>query len=117
MSEFTQYLQEAFEKLGSLSMRRMFKGYTLYHQAYPIGIVFDDALFLKADEQNAHYFQAIGLEQFAYEKQGKWIKLPYYRAPDFLLEDREEAAIWGRRSFEAALRMGNTKRRKSRPDN
>ena len=105
MHEFIDYLHELFEQLGPITTRRMFNGHTLYHQGLPIGIVYDETLYLKADGEHAEACTAQGLPQFTYEQRGKRIGLPYYQAPESILEDRAEAAIWGRKAFEAALRM------------
>jgi DNA transformation protein len=105
MHEFIAYLHELFELLGPITTRRMFDGHTIYHQGLPIGIVYQETLYLKADKDHAGPYLALGLPQFTYEQRGKVIGLPYYQAPECALEDREEAAIWGRRAFESALRM------------
>lgn len=114
MSEFIEYLHEVFELLGPLSARRMFDGYTLYYDKLPFGIVYDDTLYLKADRVSARFFEELELPRFTYEKQGKTINLPYFQAPDYILEDRAEAALWGRRAFEAALRAQAASKGKKR---
>lgn len=111
MNEFLEYLHEVFERFGPISIRRMFNGHMLYHQDLPIGIVYDETLFLKADIQSAQDFEAMGSMRFSYQKAGKQILLPYYQAPETVLEDRDEAARWGRRAYEAALRMDKTRNR------
>ena len=105
MNEFIRYLHELFELLGPITTRRMFDGHTLYHQGLPIAIVYQETLYLKADQEHAAHYQALGMPQFTYEQRGRVIGLPYYEAPACLLEDREEAAIWGRKAYESALRM------------
>jgi DNA transformation protein len=104
MSEFTEFLHEVFELAGPITIRRMFSGHTLYLDGLPVGIVFDDTLYLKADAETRQAFEALQLPQFTYRKKDKTIALPYFQAPDFILEDRQEAALWLRKSFEASLR-------------
>ena len=48
---------------------------------------------------------------FEYDKGGKVVKMSYHLAPDEIMEDREQAAIWERRALEAALRSRRTPRR------
>lgn len=50
------------------------------------------------------FFESRGLRKFEYGRQGKIVKMSYYAAPGEIFDDREEAAAWARRSFEAALR-------------
>jgi len=37
--------------------------------------------------------------------------MSYYQAPDGIMDDREQAAIWARRSLDAALRSRAPKRK------
>jgi DNA transformation protein and related proteins len=106
MSEFTRYLIEVFEQFGTVSARKMFGGYGLYHQGLMFGLVYDDTLYLKADAATAQQFESQGLSQFTYLKAGKQVSLSYYLAPAEVLDDPEQAAIWARQSFEAACRSG-----------
>jgi DNA transformation protein and related proteins len=114
MSEFTDYLPDIFALLGTITMRRMFGGLALYHQGLTFGLVFEETLYLKADAENAGDFEALALPRFGYEKQGRWIALPYYQAPDFILEERELAASWARKAYAAALRTKPAKPRRSK---
>ena len=109
MNEFVEYLHEVFELLGPITVRKMFGGYGIYHSGLMFGLVSDDTLYLKADVNNARYFQEEGLGQFEYLKKGKVMKMSYYLAPDEVIDDREQAAMWGRRSYEAALRTRASK--------
>lgn len=104
MSEFTDYLHEVFELAGPITIKRMFDGHMLYCQGIPVGIVYDDTLYLKADAETRHHYELLGLPQFTYQKKEKTIGLPYFQAPETILEDREEAAIWMKRAYAASLR-------------
>lgn len=116
MSEFVTYLAEVFESFGIVQTRKMFGGYGLYHNGVMFGLVADDTLYLKADAAVAHFFTAKGLGQFEYGKGTKLIKMSYYLAPEEIFDDREEAALWARRSYEVALRTKkpSTKKRRGR---
>ncbi|RTL03291.1 MAG: hypothetical protein EKK59_00545 [Neisseriaceae bacterium] len=48
---------------------------------------------------------------FQYLRQGKLTRLGYYQAPPEILEQADEAAIWARRSFAAAVRAQVRKNR------
>lgn len=111
MSGFVEYLHEVFELFGPIKARKMFSGYGVYHDGLMFGLVAGDVLYLKADTKNASRFEAEGLERFAYKRGERAVMLSYYRAPAWIMEDREEAAIWARRSFEAALRSQSPKKK------
>ncbi len=104
MNEFVEYLHEVFELFGPISVRKMFGGYGIYRDGLMFGLVTDDTLYLKADAENASHFEQAGLGRFEYARGGRVMKISYYQAPEGILEDREDAATWARRSFEAALR-------------
>jgi DNA transformation protein and related proteins len=114
MNEYIEFLREVFEQFGPITARKMFGGYGVYHQGLMFALVADETLYLKADAENVATFEQAGLEPFAYNKQGKIMKMSYYLAPEEILDDPEEAAIWARRSYEAALRSQSkhTKRKK-----
>jgi len=104
MNEFIEFLQETFEHFGPITARKMFGGYGLYHDGLMFALVSDDTLYLKVDDENAVFFEELGLGPFEFNKNGKPVRMSYYQAPDVIMDDPEQAAIWARRSFEAALR-------------
>lgn len=111
MLEYIEYLKEVFEQFGPIMARKMFGGYGIYNNGLMFALVADGVLYLKADEKNSDYFRNAGLDQFEYDKNGKVVKMSYYQAPDEIMEDREEAAVWARRSYESALRAQKAKRK------
>jgi len=104
MSEFVDYLIEVFETFGPVQSRKMFGGYGIYHNGIMFGLVADDTLYLKADKTTAPHFESRDLSQFEYNKGGKIVKMSYYLAPEEILENRDEAALWAARAYEVAFR-------------
>lgn len=115
MNEFTEFLKEVFELFGPIQARRMFGGYGIYYEGLMFGLVADDVLYLKGDDENAYFFEDEGLGKFEYAKKGKIAYIAYYQAPDIIMDDREEAALWARRSWLAAVRADEKKRSKRKP--
>ncbi|MGJ7529941.1 TfoX/Sxy family protein [Variovorax sp. GB1P17] len=113
MSAFVQSLHEIFERLGRIETRRMFGGHGVWHEGRMIALVARDTLYLKADAESATHFDQQNLPPFTYERQGKSMPMSYRQAPADLFEDREEAALWGRRAYEAALRSGQPPKNKT----
>ena len=111
MSEFSEFLHEVFETFGPITTRKMFGGYGIYHHGLMFGLVQEDALYLKADQTTRHHFESRGLSRFQYEKKGKVIYISFYLAPEEIYDDREEAAIWAVRAYEAALKTKTLRRR------
>ncbi len=109
MNESLMFLTEVFSRFGHVSARRMFGGYGLYHEGLMFALVTGDSLYLKSDAENVAFYEAEGLEKFQYEKQGKWVSIAYYEAPASLYDDPEEAALWARRAWGAAVRAEEKK--------
>ena len=102
MSEFVEYLKEVFVQFGPIHARKMFGGYGIYYRGTMFGLVADDILYLKVDAELAKDFEAKGLGPFEYDKGGKVVQMSYYMAPDEILDDPDEAAIWAARSYKLA---------------
>lgn len=112
MTGFTDYLPELFASFGRVSVRKMFGGHGVYCDGLMFALVADDVLYLKADDQNRETFSARGLGPFQYGKGEKTMAMSYFAAPAELFDDPDEAAVWARRSFEAALRAAAAKTRR-----
>ena len=113
MSAFVQSLHEVFERLGRIETRRMFGGHGVWHEGRMIALVAKDTLYLKSDAGSAEHFDKLDLPPFTYVREGKAMPMSYRLAPADLFEDREEAALWGRRAYEAALRSGQPPKKKT----
>ena len=104
MSEYTEFLQEVFEQFGPVTVRKMFGGYGIYYSGLMFGLVSDERVYLKVDSGNTRFFEERGLGPFEYSRGGKTVKMSFFLAPEEILDDREEAALWAERSYRAALR-------------
>lgn len=109
MSQFTDALPELFESLGRVTVKRMFGGAGLWHDGLMCALVVRDTLYLKTDETTRPFFDALDLPAFRYERGGKVMETSYRQPPETVFEDRQEAALWVRRAYEAALRVANAK--------
>jgi DNA transformation protein len=123
MSDFIPFVQELLEDWAPVSARRMFGGHGLYHEGLMFAIVMDQRLYLKADDVNRSEFEALGLAPFTYAMKGKDVALSYWAAPDAIFDDPQEAVLWARSAWDAALRghkakaieKAKARRKKQRP--
>lgn len=113
MEDLSGHIRDILRYFGEVSFRRMFSGYGVFHQGLMFALVCDESLYLKTDDTIVGDFNELNLEQFKYTRQGKNVGLSYYRAPDIVLEEPDEAARWARRSYEAAIRSSSKHRRHS----
>ncbi len=104
MSEFTDFLPEAFAEFGAVHIRRMFGGHGVFYDGLMIGLVASNSLYLKADAESRLLFEERGLEAFTYGKADKRVALSYYQAPEEALEDPDSMREWAERAYAAALR-------------
>lgn len=99
-------IEEMFEGLGPVTIRRMFGGKGIYHQGLIIALDLRDEILLKADETSAPSFKAAGSVQWSYEgKKGKPVLMPYWSIPDAALDEPDELRNCVTMAFEAALRV------------
>ncbi|MBB4290197.1 DNA transformation protein [Rhizobium leguminosarum] len=98
-------IEEMFQGLGPVTVKRMFGGKGIYHLGRIIALEVRDEMLLKADETSAPEFVAAGATQWTYEgKKGKPVKMPYWSIPDEAYDDPDLMAKWVRLAYEASLR-------------
>ena len=108
--DFEEWVREHFAALGPLEIKRMFGGAGVYRQGIIFALLDDGVVWLKGDETNVPALEAAGSRQFTYPgKDGGEMKLGYWSLPDSATDDADEAADWGRRAFEVALRKAAAK--------
>ncbi|MFC1944828.1 TfoX/Sxy family protein [Chloroflexota bacterium] len=101
-SDFIVYLMELVESIGGVKARAMF------------GLVSNDTLYLKVDEENRRDFESRGLKPFTYRRGNRENVMSYYQAPDEALDNAEVLNQWVQRAVEAAVRSSVHKRKRLR---
>ncbi len=94
--------EELWGQLGHISVRKMFSGAGIYCDGLMFALIAGDVLYLKADAQSRARFEAEGMGPFVYLGRGKPIAMSYWRMPDRLLDEPDEALDWGRAALQAA---------------
>ena len=98
-------IEEMFQALGPVTIKRMFGGKGIYHEGRILALEVDGEILLKADQRSGPDFEAAGSRQWAYDgKKGAPVKMPYWSIPEEAFDDPDEMAVWVRRAYEAALR-------------
>ena len=113
-SEFVAYLLELLEDFGAVRARAMFGGYGIYRDDLMFGLVADDELYLKVDDENRPVFEAEGLQPFVYVKDGKAMNMSYYQAPGQALDNVAEMRQWADLGYQAAVRAAAKKKGKKK---
>jgi DNA transformation protein len=111
--EFARYCVELLGSLGPTRSRRMFGGHGFYVDDVFIALIFQERLYLKADDATRPRFEQSGCQPFVYEGgDGKSVSISYYTAPDEAMESPALMRPWARLAMEAGLRAAAAKARK-----
>ena len=120
---FTEFLKEQLAPLGRVTMRRMFGKTGVFCDGLMLGMVTDNTLYLRVDNDNRTAFQeAASFPPLNYRKKGSTIDLSFWRAPERLFDEPDELVTWARIALAAAGRVAAKReraapRRKSKPPN
>jgi DNA transformation protein len=109
-----EHLRDLFEPLGPISARAMFGGHGLYFDGMIIGIIIQDALYLKVDEGTRARFEAAGSAPFVYDMRGKPLAMSYWSLPEEAMDSPQSMKPWAQLAIEAARRKPQAKPRKRR---
>jgi len=118
---FAEFLREQFAPLGRVTMRRMFGKTGVFCDGLMLGMVRDDTLYLRVDDNNrATFGEAQSFPPLNYDKKGRTIDLSFWRAPERLFDEPDEFLTWARAALAAARRVASQRerpaaRRKSKP--
>lgn len=97
------------------SARPMFGGHGIYVDGRIVGLVVQDVLYLKTDEESRARFVAEGLEPFTFTKRKTGVVevTSYYRPPEEALESADAMREWLRLAQGAALRTAAQRKPKA----
>lgn len=104
--------------LGRPSARAMFGGHGLYLDAWMVGLVADDVLYLKTDAKTRARFEAVGSRPFEYASSGreKPVVMSFWEAPADAFDDADALRDWLELAHAAAVRAASARAaKKPRP--
>jgi DNA transformation protein len=94
---FAEFLREQLSPLGRITMRRMFGKTGVFCDGLMLGMVRDDVLYFRVDDDNREAFkEAEAFPPLNYEKGGAAIDLAFWRAPERLFDEPDEFVLWAR---------------------
>ncbi|MDB5523240.1 MAG: competence protein TfoX [Rhizobium sp.] len=101
-------IQDLFQSVGPVTIKRMFGGKGIYLDGMIIAIHLRDELMLKGDKEAGPLYEEAGSHQWTYthNKSKKPVSMPYWPIPSEAFDDSDEAAKWVRVAVEAARRSG-----------
>src|ERR1700720_584726 len=112
---FAEFLRDQLAPLGRITMRRMFGKTGVFCDGFMLGMVRDNTLYFRVDDDNRAAFQeAESFPPLNYEKKGGTIGLSFWRAPERLFDEPDELVTWARVALGAARRVA-AKREQTAP--
>jgi DNA transformation protein and related proteins len=118
---FAEFLRDQLAPLGRITMRRMFGKTGVFCEGLMLGMVRDNTLYFRVDDDNrAAFKEAESFPPLNYEKKGGTIDLSFWRAPERLFDEPDELVTWARAALRAAQRVAAKRertapRRRSKP--
>ena len=103
---FAEFLQEQLAPLGRITLRRMFGKSGVFCDGVMLGMVTENTLYFRVDDQNqATFSEAQSAPPLNYRKRGTTIDLSFWRVPERLFDEPDELITWGRAALAAAHRV------------
>src|SRR5215472_5700467 len=102
---FPEFLRELLAPLGPVTMRRMFGKTGVFCDGLMLGMVTDNTLYFRVDDNNrAAFKEAQSSPPLSYQKKGCTIDLSFWRAPERLFDEPDELLAWAQAALAAARR-------------
>jgi DNA transformation protein len=118
---FAGVLRDQLAPVGRITVRRMFGKTGVFCDGFMLGMVRDNTLYFRVDDDNrAAFKEAESFPPLNYEKKGGTIDLSFWRAPERLFDEPDELVVWARAALAAARRVAvkrerTARRQKSKP--
>jgi DNA transformation protein and related proteins len=111
--EFALYCCDLLQGVGPCVAKSMFGGWGISCDGLTIALMTDlgggDKLWLKANNDTAGQFRAVGCKQFMYPMKGELKAMNYFTAPDEAMESPPLMLPWARLAMQAALQANAAK--------
>src|SRR6476661_4885887 len=105
-TDFADFLRDQLAPLGRITMRRMFGKTGVFCDGVMLGMVTDNTLYFRVDDENREIFkEAESSPPLNYAKKGAMIDLSFWRVPERLFDEPEELIAWAQAALAAAHRV------------
>jgi DNA transformation protein len=112
---YAEFLREQLAPLGRVTVRRMFGKTGVFCDGVMFGMVTENTLYFRVDDQNRVTFkEAESFPPLNYAKKGGTIDLSFWRVPERLFDEPDELVAWARAALAAARRVA-AKRERTAP--
>src|SRR5689334_21469772 len=95
--DFADFLRDQLAPLCRITLRRMFGKTGVFCDGVMLGMVTDNTLYFRVDDQNrATFKEAESAPPLNYRKRGTTIDLSFWRIPERLFDEPDEFVTWAR---------------------
>jgi DNA transformation protein len=113
LSSFAEHAVDLLSGVGPVKVRAMFGGYGVSLNGISIGLIAEDRLYLRVDDETRAAFEGAGSAPFVYpSRKGPMTMKNYWALPEEAVDDPDKAKPWGRLAVAAAERAERLKRAK-----
>ncbi|MBM3502698.1 MAG: TfoX/Sxy family protein [Alphaproteobacteria bacterium] len=114
-AELRDHILDLLDSLG-VRARSMFGGVGFFADRLMFAVIVEDRFYLKVDDGNRPAFKAAGCLQWVYDSPSRGhVPMPYWEAPEALLDDSQEMISWARKAIAVAERAAIAKRTRKKP--
>jgi DNA transformation protein len=99
-ASYREYVADQLAALSGLVVKRMFGGVGLYCEALMFGVIDDDVVYLRVDDETRPEFVKRGMP--ALRPVRNKVSENYFALPEDVLADSEELMRWAKRAIRAA---------------
>lgn len=110
-SDYLQYILDQLARVPRVTSRRMFGGVGLYSDGVFFGIIDNDTVFFKTDDNTRETYVARGSQPFRPYKDRPEVSMSYFQVPADVLEDTDEFVPWARAAVRAGAASAEAKRK------
>jgi DNA transformation protein len=95
---------DLFAEFGPIRLGRFFGGEGIWSDDVMIGMIFDDIIYFKTDEETRKGFKAEKSKPFTFvkHKSGETVVTTWFALPDRLYDEPDELAEWARAALKVA---------------
>jgi DNA transformation protein and related proteins len=112
-TSYVSYVVDQLAELGKVTAKRMFGGTGLYFEGRFFGLIDDDVLFLRVDDESRSAYVAREMAAFRPVRSKPELSSSNYQVPSGVLEGAAELVVWARRAVVAAGRPTAGKRKRA----
>ena len=113
-SDYLQYVLEQLSGVPRVTSRRMFGAVGLYSDGLFFALIDSDTLFFKVNDSNRGDYVARNMAAFRPFPDKPDLSMSYFEVPADALEDRDELALWARKSVAVAAAAPKSRPRAAR---